>query len=73
MAESSKPDMRTTHLTIPVAVVVICLMAYSITIVLMFRKNKLGIRRRWHPLDFIWVPLGGLTVVSLLALWWHMR
>jgi hypothetical protein len=39
----------------------------------MFRKDGRGFRRRWHALDYIWVPLGGFTVVSLLALWWHMR
>jgi hypothetical protein len=51
----------------------ICLAIYTITVVLMFRKDKLGFKRRWHLLDYIWVPLGGLTVVILLALWWHTR
>jgi hypothetical protein len=56
-----------------VAVLIFCLVGYCITVGLMFRKNRLGCRRRWLPLDYIWVPLGGLTVVSLLALWWHLR
>jgi hypothetical protein len=67
------PSVQTTHLTIPVAVLIFCLVGYCITVGLMFRKNRLGCRRRWLPLDYIWVPLGGLTVVSLLALWWHLR
>ena len=65
--------MQTNHLTIPVVVLISCLLIYCIAVGLMFRKNKLGCRRRWLPLDFIWVPLGGLTVASLLALWWHTR
>jgi hypothetical protein len=47
------------------------LLAYALCIVLVFRPNKWGRRRRWLPLDFIWVPLGGLTGVCLLALWWR--
>jgi hypothetical protein len=39
-------------------------------IAMIFRANKWGRRRRWIPLDYIWVPLGGLTGAFLLALWW---
>ncbi|HUD47292.1 MAG TPA: hypothetical protein VMR33_10700 [Candidatus Baltobacteraceae bacterium] len=62
-----------THPTVPVAILIVCLMIYCIAVGLMFRKDNMGFRRRWLPLDYIWVPLGGLTVLSLLALWWHMR
>jgi hypothetical protein len=58
----------------PLAVLIsICLIVYLIAVTLMFRSDKLGRRRRWLPLDFVWVPLGGLTVVSLVALWWHLK
>jgi hypothetical protein len=49
------------------------LLVYALVIVLAFRTNKFGRRRRWLPLDFIWVPLGGLTGICLLALWWRMH
>jgi hypothetical protein len=52
---------------------IVCLAVYTIAVVLMFRKDKLGFKRRWHLLDYIWVPLGGVTVVSLLALWFYTR
>jgi hypothetical protein len=57
----------------PVAVLIAGLIVYGIAVLLMFRKDERGFRRRWHALDYIWVPLGGLTVVSLLALWLHMQ
>ena len=47
------------------------LLIYALGIVMIFRANKWGRRRRWIPLDYIWVPLGGLTGVALLALWWY--
>ncbi|HEX4119746.1 MAG TPA: hypothetical protein VH619_03880 [Verrucomicrobiae bacterium] len=47
--------------------------AYLIGVGLMFRKDKFGRRRRWLPLDFVWVPLGGFTVASLVVLWWHLK
>ena len=47
------------------------LLVYALGIVLIFRAEKWGQRRRWLPLDYIWVPLGGLTGVFLLALWWR--
>jgi amino acid transporter len=46
------------------------LLVYALGIVMIFRANKWGRRRRWIPLDYIWVPLGGLTGAFLLALWW---
>jgi sensor c-di-GMP phosphodiesterase-like protein len=49
----------------------IFLLAYSLGIVVLFRANKRGLRRKWVALDFVWVPLGGLTGVCLLALWWQ--
>jgi hypothetical protein len=59
---------------IPLTVLIsICLIVYLTAVTLMFRSDKLGRRRRWLPLDFVWVPLGGLTVVSLVALWWHLK
>jgi hypothetical protein len=65
--------MKATQITLSVTVLIVCLLAYCVAVVLMFRKDRSGLRRRWHPMDYIWVPLGGLTVMSLLALWWHMR
>jgi len=49
------------------------LVAYSICVALMFRVGKDGRRRRWHVLDFVWIPMGGLTGIFLVALWWVMR
>jgi hypothetical protein len=57
----------------PVAVFIIGLVVYGALVCLMFRKDRRGFRRRWHALDYIWVPLGGITVLTLLALWWRMR
>ncbi|MGA2751114.1 MAG: hypothetical protein ABSG59_20290 [Verrucomicrobiota bacterium] len=60
-----------TPLSKPVVWDVICfLVTYAIGIGLLFRPNKFGYRRRWHPLDYVWVPLGGLTGICLLLLWW---
>ncbi|HEY3861346.1 MAG TPA: hypothetical protein VGO59_05605 [Verrucomicrobiae bacterium] len=47
------------------------LLLYAFGIAFVFRKTRRGRRRRWLPLDFVWVPLGGLTGVFLLALWWR--
>lgn len=49
------------------------LMAYSLAIVLLFSTDRQGRRRRWSSLDYVWVPLGGVTGVCLLVLWWHTR
>jgi NADH:ubiquinone oxidoreductase subunit 6 (subunit J) len=65
--------MLTTNQIVLVAVMLVCLVVYCITVRMMFRKDKMGFRRRWHALDYIWVPLGGITVVTLIALLWHMR
>jgi hypothetical protein len=68
------PNLQSTHQSIPVALLAGGLVVYCIAVILMFRKDKQGMRRRWLPLDFIWVPLGGLTVLTLLTLWWqHTR
>lgn len=65
--------MHVTPITIPVIALVVCLLIYAVGIVLMFRKDSAGLRRRWLPLDYVWVPLGGLTFISFLALWWHLH
>jgi len=49
------------------------LLAYALVIVLVFRADRFGRRRRWVPLDFVWVPLGGLTGICLVALWWRLH
>jgi hypothetical protein len=46
-------------------------MVYALGVVLMFRPNESGLRRRWHFLDSIWVPLGALTGLGLLTLFWR--
>ncbi|HEY3852983.1 MAG TPA: hypothetical protein VGO67_01160 [Verrucomicrobiae bacterium] len=53
--------------TIPAIILASALLVYCFFVVLMFRKNSNGVRRRWHTLDYVWVPLGGLTIVTLLA------
>jgi len=59
---------------IPVAAMaVFFLLLYSLAIFFLFSPNKNGLRRRWMTLDWVWVPLGGLTGVFLLALWWRMH
>jgi hypothetical protein len=47
------------------------LLAYALVVFLIYRPNKFGRRRRWHFLDFVWVPLGGLTGLILLSLFWR--
>jgi hypothetical protein len=49
------------------------LLVYVAVIAFVFRANERGRRRRWLLLDYVWVPLGGLTGVFLLALWWRMH
>jgi heme/copper-type cytochrome/quinol oxidase subunit 2 len=49
------------------------LLVYALVIAFVFRANARGRRRRWLPLDYVWVPLGGLTGLCLLALWWRMH
>ena len=46
------------------------LVAYTFGVVYLFTHKVNGCRRRWQPLDFIWVPMGGLTGVLMAALWW---
>jgi uncharacterized metal-binding protein len=38
------------------------LVVYSLGIIYLFTRTVSGRRRRWDALDFVWVPLGGLTV-----------
>jgi hypothetical protein len=59
---------------VPFAVIgLFFLLLYTLTVVFLFSPNKGGRRRRWKVLDWLWVPLGGLTGVSFLALWWRMH
>jgi hypothetical protein len=46
------------------------LVVYVLVVVFLFRPNEYGIRRRWIPLDYIWVTLGVLAGVGLLLVWW---
>ena len=47
------------------------LVVYALIVFALFRPNKWGQQRKFMALDYIWVPLGGLTGVVLLALWWQ--
>jgi hypothetical protein len=47
------------------------LLIYALIVVWMFRVQVNGQRRRWQSLDYIWVPLGGVTGIILLAMWWR--
>jgi hypothetical protein len=47
------------------------LLAYSFGIVMLFQAGKRGLRRRWVGLDYVWVPLGALTGIFLIALCWQ--
>ena len=49
------------------------LMIYTLGILLLFSQDKQGRRRRWMLWDYVWVPLGGLTGIFLMVLWWRMR
>ena len=46
---------------------------YSLWIVSLFRRRKDGKPRRRRGKDWMWIPLAVVTVVMLVALWWHMR
>ena len=46
---------------------------YSLWIVSLFRRRKGGRPRRRRGKDWMWIPLAVVTVVMLVALWWHMR
>jgi hypothetical protein len=64
--------MQPTLLSVPVIGSMLgFLVVYALCIVLAFRTEKWGQRRRWLPLDYVWVPLGGLTGLCLLLLWWR--
>ena len=49
------------------------LLVYALVVVLLFRPDREGRRRRWLPMDYVWVPLGALTGIFLIALWWRMH
>ena len=49
----------------------IFLVLYALGVVYLFTHKVHGQRRRWQPLDFVWVPMGGLTGVLMAALWWN--
>jgi hypothetical protein len=49
------------------------LLVYALVIVLVFRTDKFGRKRKWVALDFVWVPLGGITGICLLLLWWQQH
>jgi hypothetical protein len=53
--------------------VVVFLAIYAVSVVLMFRKVSGKRRRRLDSLDYVWIPLGGLTGICLVELWWRMR
>jgi hypothetical protein len=64
--------MKTAIQSIPALISILAfLLAYSLGVLVLFRPNKWGQRRKWLALDYVWVPLGGLTGVCLLALWWQ--
>lgn len=64
---------KMTHSIPVVCGILIFLLTYSLAVLLLFSPDKLGRRRRWCALDYIWVPLGGLAGLSLVALWWRMQ
>jgi hypothetical protein len=69
-----EPNMQSMFRSAPVLFTMLgFLLVYAVSIVLVFRPNKWGRRRRWLPLDFIWVPLGGLTGLCLVVLWWRFH
>ena len=49
------------------------LIIYAAYVVYLFTRTINGCRRRWQGLDFVWVPMGGLTGILILALWWQSR
>jgi hypothetical protein len=49
------------------------LLIYALVIVMLYRPDKEGRRRRWLPMDYIWVPLGALTGIILIAFYWRMH
>ncbi len=47
------------------------LITYSLGVLYLFMHRVNGRRRRWHALDWVWIPMGGLTGVLMVALWWN--
>jgi hypothetical protein len=56
-----------------ITLAVVFLVLYSTGVIYLFARTINGCRRRWQALDFIWVPIGGVTGVLILALWWKSR
>jgi len=54
-----------------IIVAVVFLAAYALLVLHLFTRTINGCRRRWAPLDFVWVPMGGLTGILILTLWWQ--
>lgn len=62
------------HSMIPLIIIAaVFLILYSFYVGYLFTRKTNGCRRRWQGLDFIWVPMGGLTGILILALWWQSR
>jgi hypothetical protein len=67
-------NIKTLAPYIPVAALgVFFLVLYSLVVLFLFSANKNGRRRKWMPLDWLWVPLGVVTGAFLLAVWWRMH
>jgi hypothetical protein len=49
------------------------LAAYVAAVIYLFTRTSYGRRRRLELLDFVWVPMGGLTGILMMALWWQGR
>jgi hypothetical protein len=48
------------------------LICYILFIVRLFRVDAKGRRRRCCMMDFVWIPLGGLTGVTLVGVFLHV-
>lgn len=59
------------HLVPMTLEIALFLVVYGVVIVRLFTRKVNGRRRRWAPLDFVWVPMGGLTGALMFALWWQ--
>jgi hypothetical protein len=50
------------------------LVVYAVCVVLMFGKIAgARRRRRLDRLDYVWIPLGVLTGICLVEMWWRMH
>jgi len=66
------PNKSASHLPLLILAATF-LIIYSGVVVYLFTRTVNGQRRRWEMLDFIWVPMGGVTGILILALWWQNR